>query len=94
MKINASIPHEIIITERKGIQLTGVTSMESFDSEEFLLQTAAGYLVINGQDLKIQNLNLEEGILAIEGYIIGINYLDSEKYKNKEQKSLWSRLFR
>ena len=35
--------------ERKLLDLTGVPNVESFDSEEFLLQTELGHLTIRGK---------------------------------------------
>ena len=69
---------EIKMLNRKLLEITGVLNVESFDSEEFLLETECGYLVINGKNLHIKNLNLEQGLVAIEGFVNAMSYLDSK----------------
>ena len=58
---------EIKMLNRKLLEISGVLNVESFDSEEFLLETECGFLTITGQNLHIKNLNLEQGLVAIEG---------------------------
>ena len=43
--------HSVNLVERKNMIITGVKKIENFDSEEFLLETSMGYLVIKGTDL-------------------------------------------
>ena len=38
--------HSVNLVERKNMIITGVKKIENFDSEEFLLETSMGYLVI------------------------------------------------
>ena len=45
--------HSINIVERKNLMVTGVKKIDNFDSEEFLLQTTMGCLVIKGSDLEL-----------------------------------------
>lgn len=61
--------HDLRMQSRKQLDISGVSNVESFDSEEFLLQTELGHLTIRGQHLHIKNLSLEEGLLSIEGLI-------------------------
>ncbi|MBD1372455.1 sporulation protein YabP [Hazenella sp. IB182357] len=86
--------HEIVMTNRNVMEVSGVISVESFDSEEFLLQTDYGYLGIRGQDLHIQNLDLEEGRVSIEGHILDISYLDIQTPRAEKAKGLLGRLFK
>ena len=44
--------HNIVIKDRKVMELTGVKQIDSFDANEFLLETAQGWLMIQGKDLK------------------------------------------
>ncbi len=86
--------HEITMTNRNTMEVTGVVSVESFDSEEFLLQTDYGYLGIRGQDLHIKNLDLEQGRVCIEGHLMDISYLDVHTPRTEKAKSLLGRLFK
>nr|WP_139822761.1 sporulation protein YabP [Tuberibacillus sp. Marseille-P3662] len=77
---------------RKNIEITGVKHVESFDHEEFLLETVMGYLAVKGSQLKMQNLNVEQGVVVIEGKVSDISYLD-EQY-GEQGKGFFSKLFK
>ena len=64
---NISYNHGISINERKLIYLTGLIKIESFDNEEFLLETNMGYLAIKGSSLEIVRLDTKDGTLSIKG---------------------------
>ena len=53
--------HNIVIKDRKVMELTGVKQIDSFDANEFLLETAQGWLMIQGKDLKLGKLDTERG---------------------------------
>jgi sporulation protein YabP len=76
---------------RKLLDITGVKQVESFDSEEFLLDTTMGFLHIKGQNLQMKNLDVERGIVSITGKISQIIYLD-ENHGDKA-KGFFSKLF-
>ncbi|KAJ3197125.1 hypothetical protein HK101_005865 [Irineochytrium annulatum] len=78
--------HHLSMQNRKLLDLTGVSNVESFDSEEFLLQTELGHLTIRGHNLHIKNLSLEEGLLSIEGTVSSLQYLDP----GSQNKNIWA----
>ena len=78
-----SFNHGISISERKNILVTGVKKIESFDNEEFLLETNMGYLAIKGSDLEIVKLDTKDGTLSIKGNIDSLAYFDSLKKNSK-----------
>lgn len=90
----SSKQHEITIANRNRIELTGITRIESFDREEFLLHTEFGYLGIRGQDLHIQNLDLDLGQVTIEGQISDLSYLEGADSRAEKNNRLFGRLFR
>ncbi|MDP4099189.1 sporulation protein YabP [Paenibacillus sp. P96] len=85
--------HDLRMQNRKQLDLSGVINVESFDSEEFLLQTELGHLTIRGQNLHIKNLSLEEGLLSIEGVVGSLIYLDPGS-QTKSGKGLLGKLFK
>ena len=85
--------HSINIVERKNLMVTGVKKIDNFDSEEFLLQTTMGYLVIKGTDLELVKLDAMQGNVSIKGTIISFNYIEDNKLKVKEN-SIFNRLFK
>lgn len=84
--------HNINIIERKNILITGIKKVESFDKEEFLLDTIMGYLVIKGLDLELVKLDTKEGSISIKGLINCLEYLD--ELKKEKETSFLSKLFK
>ena len=85
--------HNINITQRRNINLTGVKKIENFDEKEFLLETNMGYLHIKGNELEIVKLDTYQGDVAIKGKIDSLNYLESTNKKEKAE-SIFSKLFK
>jgi sporulation protein YabP len=84
--------HDVIMRGRKLLDITGVKQVESFDSEEFLLETNMGFLAIKGQNLQMKNLDVEKGIVSIKGKIFDLVYLDEQH--GEKAKGFFSKLFR
>lgn len=88
-----STNHNITITERKNIIITGVKKIDSFDNEEFLLETNMGYIVIKGSDLEIIKLDTYQGNVSIKGIINSLSYMENAHKKEKED-NMFSKLFK
>ena len=43
--------HDVMMRGRRLLDITGVKQVESFDNEEFLLETVMGFLAIKGENL-------------------------------------------
>lgn len=84
--------HDVKINDRKNIIISGVKKIASFDSEEFIIETNMGVVVLKGQSLELVKLDTSEGNVKIKGKICGYNYMDG-KEKNKEE-SFISKLFK
>ncbi|WP_028560715.1 sporulation protein YabP [Paenibacillus pinihumi] len=84
---------ELKMLNRKLLEISGVSNVESFDNEEFLLDTDCGFLAIKGQNLHIKHLNLEQGLVAIEGLVHSLAYLDGQGTTVKS-KGLFGKLFK
>ena len=87
MKENISLNHGISINERKSIYITGVNKINSFDDEEFLLETNMGFLAIKGENLELNRLDTKDGIVSIKGSLISLSYIDELKKANKERSA-------
>ena len=81
----------IKIENRKSILISGVNSVKSFDSQEFILDTKLGVLEIEGKDLVLGKMDLENGEVLIKGLINNLEYSTKEK---NEKESLIKRLFK
>ena len=49
--------------------------------------TDAGYITLLGQDLHIVKLNLDDGQLIVEGFILAMDYGDGDEAGNKRAAS-------
>ena len=85
--------HGISIAERKNIIVTGVKKIESFDNEEFLMDTTLGFLVIKGSGLEIIKLDTYQGNVSIKGQVDSLNYMENGIKKDKDNSFL-SKLFK
>ena len=92
--IDSSYGHSISIAERKSIILTGVKKIESFDNEEFLMETTLGYLVIKGSELEIIKLDTYQGNVSIKRKIDNLMYLDNVNGKKSKDDSILNKLFK
>lgn len=85
--------HNIAISERKNIVINGVKKIDSFDEEEFLIETTMGYLFLKGEGLEIVKLDTYQGNVSIKGKINSFNYVESATKREKEP-SLIGKLFK
>lgn len=83
--------HEVKIIDRSLIYLSGINKIISFDSEEFLMDSVMGVILLKGQDLEIVKLDTHDGVVSIKGVINSMNYDDGKK---KEAESLLGKLFK
>lgn len=84
--------HEVKITDRGIISLTGINKISSFDNEEFLMESNMGIILIKGSNLEIIKLDTHDGNVRLKGKINSLTYLDSAK-KQKEE-SIIAKLFK
>ena len=88
-----SYSHGISLVERKNLMITGVKKIENFDTEQFLIETVQGFIVVKGSELELIKLDTVQGNVSIRGVVSGINYLEDNVKKTKES-SLINRLFK
>lgn len=89
----STLNHTVTINERKNLIISGVKKIDSFDNEEFLMETNMGYVVIKGKELEIVKLDTFQGNVSIKGRINSLNYMDNPNKKEKED-SIFSKLFK
>ena len=70
----APLPHKLTLDERKKLTLTGAREVIHFDGELVELDTGLGNLVVQGRDLRLKCLSLEDGAVVIQGNISGLLY--------------------
>jgi len=83
--------HGVTLENRERAVFSGVEDVESFNEDEVVLVTEAGVIALLGQGLHISKLNLEEGQLVVDGYILALEY---EQERQQKQSGMFSRLFK
>lgn len=84
--------HNVILKDRKVLELTGVKQIDSFDASEFLLETAQGWMIVQGKELTLGKLDTERGDVVIRGVIESMSYVSSKKGGSKD--SMMSKIFK
>lgn len=85
--------HRLVIENREHTVVTGVVHVDSFDDEEVVMETELGLLALRGENMHIKHLNLEQGEVTVEGYILELAYAD-EKRSRGRGKNILERLFK
>lgn len=89
---NNSMPqagHRLELIGREQLTISGVEDVERFDETGIVMSTAAGTLVVTGEDLHIGKLSLDGGELHVDGRIDAVSYEDG----GQERQGLFRRLF-
>ncbi|MDD2234333.1 MAG: sporulation protein YabP [Desulfitobacteriaceae bacterium] len=84
--------YQLVMENREKLTLTGVRKVQSFDPKEIILDSGNGVLSVKGDQLGINQLDLEHGIVEIQGRIDSLNYL--RQANNGVRQGFWGRIFR
>ena len=80
--------HRLELTGREHLTVSGVEDVERFDETGVVMSTAAGMLVVTGEDLHIGKLSLEGGELFVDGRIDSIAYEDAPwKFRSRSSSA-------
>lgn len=87
MAENIKRSHSLNIS--KKITITGVVNVECFDEKKVHLELSECLLTLEGNDFLIDNLSLDDGVVALTGKV------DMVKYgKTREKGSFIKKLFK
>ena len=88
----STLSHQLQIRERNQIMLTGIKKINSFDNEEFLMESNMGMIFLKGEGLEIVKLDTHDGNVSIKGLINSLTYMDDNKRRKEE--SFLAKLFK
>ena len=71
--------------------VNGVNEVISFDEQEIHLITVGGEMFIEGSEMHIDVLDVDKGMVSLNGKIDAVYYSNDAK---KENKGLFGRLFK
>lgn len=69
-----NIIHNLILENKNKLSVSGVADVDTFDEGKIVLFTADDTLIIEGEDLHIQKLDVSNGELIIEGIVYSMQY--------------------
>jgi len=69
-----SLPHHVMLEDRKHLTVSGVEDVERFDENTIVLSTTRGAMTITGENLHIEKLSLDGGDLKVEGEVEALVY--------------------
>lgn len=78
------IKHDVVIKSRNRIELSGISDVSSYDEKEIIAQTSKCGVTIEGEGLKIERFNSENGELIVNGLINGLYYFGKDPQKKKK----------
>lgn len=81
------ITNNVFIENRNKVNVTGVTKVVSSNTKSVIVETSNGKMLIDGDNLHIDRLNVDDGVLDVSGSI------NSVKYAGKNE-GLFKRLFK
>lgn len=81
--------HNLQLFNRKKLEISGVVEVISSQDGVVSIKTNCGGIQINGHGLRIGKLDLEKGLLEVEGNINAIKYVGAS-----EKKSFFARIFK
>lgn len=83
--------HTVTIDNREKTTITDIVEIDSFDEAEIRATLKKGAMVIKGEKLNIQLLDLLEGRAVIGGIVNSLMYV---KVREKGEKSLFARIMK
>ena len=82
--------HKIDLKDRSSLTISGVEHIYSFNDKKVEIRTACGDMIVDGENLDMSKLSIDEKIITVTGTIDGIIYS-----KTKEpQESFFKKLFK
>lgn len=75
-KRQSSMPHNLVLEDRRMLTVSGVSDVDSFDEETVVVFTDLGELTVRGTNLHINRLSVDVGELTVEGNIAALIYSD------------------
>lgn len=77
----SSIPrreHNVNITGREMMEITGVCEVVSFDENTVVIQTVEGTLTVDGTEMNVTGLDLANGRVTVSGRLVGMYYFEQK----------------
>lgn len=81
--------NKLTLTNRKILSLTGIEKVVGISDSELLVEVDGVALSVQGSNMEVKKLDVESGILEVDGMINNIKYFDK-----KQKLSFIKRIFK
>ena len=85
--------HELVLKARRQLRVCGVKEILRFDDTVVTLDTECGEMTVEGEQLHIRTLSVENGLVELDGLVNGMYYDEESSASRGEKRGLFSRLF-
>ncbi|MCD7775936.1 MAG: YabP/YqfC family sporulation protein [Firmicutes bacterium] len=75
--------HDIRLSERREMTLTGIEAVDGFDTESVIMHTSEDGLSVQGHELHIDKFDADTGRLMLSGVVDAIVYFDMKRHGKK-----------
>ncbi len=82
VNMNTNIIQNLVLENRKKLNVSGVNDVLSFDDQVVMVDTELGLLTVKGENIRINKLSLDTAEVIIDGDISSLSYS-----QNKQEKS-------
>ena len=83
MEKHSEAQGNITLLARKIMTSDGVIDVLSFDDSLVSLSTSLGLLVVEGEDMRVKKMDMEAGVVSLEGKINAVYYTDELRSHKK-----------
>ena len=83
--------HRMTVKDRASAEIVGVTDVISFDEETVVLETVCGRLTVEGASLHVHTLDVEAGLVALDGRIDAFGYENETTQGDKPRRGWFGR---
>lgn len=81
--------NKLTLTNRKNLCITGIEKVVGISDSELLVEVDGVALSVQGSNMEVKKLDVESGILEVDGMINNIKYFDK-----KQKLSFIKRIFK
>ena len=75
----------LLLKDRRVLSTNGILDVISFEQDGALLKTEMGMLAIDGSELRVTALDLDHGVITLEGNINGLYFSDNDKGRSRRR---------
>lgn len=88
-----SLPHNLILENKEKLSVSGIIDVDTFDENKIVLFIPDDTMIIDGDGLHINKLDVTSGELIIEGEIYSLTYTGTPR-GGKSSKGFFGKILK